>query len=297
MSSATTAGFGPVIIEAAINGATRKSTNPNVPTTTAEIVADALACLEEGAGIVHNHIGLVGGSGEDAARDYLAVWRAVLAERPDALWYPTVNIGPPPAWYDHITPLAQSGAMRMSICDPGSVNLGRTRDGVPAGGFVYANSFDDIAHQIRLCHEHGLGPSIAVYEPGFLRTVLAYHRAGRLPVGSFVKLYFSSDIGLTGAAFGLAPTVRALDAYLELLDGTGLTWAVSVAGGDLARSVVCAEALARGGHLHVGLEFYGGDRTPTNAELVRDAAGACARAGRPVATCNQSAEILGLPAV
>src|ERR1700756_2923652 len=45
-----------VIIEAAINGATSKTVNPNVPITEDEIVADALACFEAGAAIVHQHI-------------------------------------------------------------------------------------------------------------------------------------------------------------------------------------------------------------------------------------------------
>ena len=46
-----------VIIEAAINGGTPKSRNPNTPRTPAEIVADALKCFAAGAGIPapHNH--------------------------------------------------------------------------------------------------------------------------------------------------------------------------------------------------------------------------------------------------
>jgi 3-keto-5-aminohexanoate cleavage enzyme len=284
-----------VIIEAAINGATTKSRNPNVPISDDELVADAHACFDAGASIVHHHLAVDGLSGADAAEAYLGVWRRVLADRPEALWYPTINIGPASHWYDHITPLAQSGLLRMSLSDPGSVNLGRRRDGVPAGSFVYANSFDDIAHQFALCRDHQLGPSIAVYEPGFLRAVLAHHHAGTLPKGSFVKLYLSSDQGLTGTPFGLPPTVTALAAYLELLAGTGLTWAVSAVGDDLARTEVCRAALDAGGHLHVGLEFYRGDRTPTNAELVGEAANACAAVGRPVASCDRAAAILGLP--
>jgi uncharacterized protein (DUF849 family) len=184
----------------------------------------------------------------------------------------------------------------MSLSDPGSVNLGSASgDGVPSGAFVYANSFDDIAHQLALCHEHQLGPSFAIYEPGFLRAVVAYDRAGQLPAGSFVKLYLSEDAGLTGSPFGLPPTATALAAYLELLDGTDLPWAVSVVGGDVMASEVSTIAIEQGGHLHLGLEFYGGDRTPTNVELVQEAVAACAAAGRPIATSDQAAELLGLP--
>jgi len=284
-----------VIIEAAINGATRKSTNPNVPISAEEIAADAIACLDAGAAIIHNHIPLTSISGEEAATAYLEAWRVVLSERPDALWYPTANFGPHEHWYSHIPPLASSGLLRMTLCDPGSVNLGAERDGLPAGSFVYANSFNDVAHQLALCHEHALAPSIAIYEPGWLRTVLAYQRAGQLPAGAWIKLYMSSDRGISGTAFGLPPTMRALEAYLELLDGTDLPWAISVPGGDVIAGEICRPALAAGGHLHVGLEFFGGDRTPTNVELVQEAVRACEAAGRPVASCTDAAAILGMP--
>jgi uncharacterized protein (DUF849 family) len=45
----------------------------------------------------------------------------------------------------------------------------------------------------------------------------------------------------------------------------------------------------------VGLEFYGGDRTPTNVDLVTEAAELCQRFGRTVATPDEAAQILGLP--
>jgi uncharacterized protein (DUF849 family) len=286
---------GAVIIEAAINGATTKARNPNVPISDDELVADALTCFDAGAAIVHHHVALKDATGIEAAESYLRVWRRVLAERPAALWYPTVNLGPPDHWYDHIAPLAESGLLRMSLSDPGSVNFGRLRAGVPAGAYVYVNSFDDIAHQLALCREYQLGPSIAIYEPGFLRAVLAHQRAGTLPGGAFVKLYMCSDAGLTGTPFGLPPTVTALAAYLELLEGTELPWAASAVGADVVRTEVCRAALDAGGHLHVGLEFYGGDRTPTNAQLVREAVDACAAARRPVASCEEAAAILGLP--
>jgi uncharacterized protein (DUF849 family) len=285
----------PVIIEAAINGVTPRTRNPHVPITPEEIVDDALACVDAGAAIIHHHIDRPGISEAEAADRYLQAWRPVLARRPDALIYPTIHMGPPLS-YEHQPILAASGLARIGIVDPGSVNLGaRGRDGTPVGGFVYANPFDTIARAFEICREHRLGPSMAIYEPGFLRTVMAWWEMGRLPIGGLVKLYFSTGSGYLGAPFGLPPTEKALDAYLEILGDSGLPWAVSIVGGDLGASPVARLALERGGHLHVGLEFYGGDRQPTNVELVTEAVKACADAGRPVATPDEAAVILGLP--
>jgi 3-keto-5-aminohexanoate cleavage enzyme len=289
----------PVIIEAAINGATPKTRNPHVPISSAELVEDALACFEAGASIVHLHCNPVGGPDDEVAERYLEAFRPVWAERPDALIYPTVNFGAAGMSFGHLPLLAKEG-VRVGLLDPGSVNLGRSGDdGRLTGSFVYANSFDRIGEIFALHEELQLGPSLAIYEPGFLRATLAWHRAGRLPAGTMVKLYLSTEQGLTGAPFGLPVTAKALEAYLEMLDGTGLPWAVSAAGGDIGRSEVARLALQRGGHLHLGLEFYGdpsgAGRTPTNVELVNEAVAVCAEEGRPVASCAEAAQILGLP--
>lgn len=283
-----------VIIECAINGATSKAANPNVPVEPAEIATDALACIEAGAAIVHNHIDRYGLTEDEAAQRYLEGWRPVLEARPDALLYPTVHFGAS-ITYEHLVPLAAAG-LRVGLADPGSVNLGGTDDdGIPQGGFVYTNTFASIERAFEICRRERLGPSLAIYEPGFLRAALAWRRAGRLPQGSMIKLYFATDRGYLGAPFGLPPTVRALDAYLEILEGCDVPWAVSVVGGDVVASEIARPALERGGHLHLGLEFYGGDRLPTNAELVREAVALCDAVGRPVATPDQAASILDLP--
>lgn len=284
-----------VIIEAAINGATSKDDNPNVPITAEEIAADALACFAAGAGIVHAHCNPPGGPDDEVAERYLSAFRLVWAERPGALIYPTINFGSGGLSFGHLRPMASQG-LRVGLLDPGSVNLGRTGDdGLPAGAFVYATSFDRIKEVFALHEELRLGPSLAIYEPGFLYTTLRYWKAGRLPAGTMAKFYLSTERGLMGAPFGLPPTRAALDAYLDLLGDAPIPWAVSVVGGDLGRSDVARYALERGGHLHLGLEFYGGDRTPSNVELVQEAVALCESAGRPVATGEDAAEILGLP--
>lgn len=296
----------PVIIEAAINGGSTKARNPHTPTTPEEIAADALACIAAGAAIVHNHIDRVMVPGDESAARYLEGWAPVLAQRPDALLYPTTNFGPGvEGAYAHMAPLAATGALAIGIIDPGSVNFGQIGDdGVPmAPGLVYTNSFGDIRHQRDLCEELRLGPSIAIFEPGFLRTAMRYRAAGMMPRGAMIKLYFGGHAGYPtggaaggGAAFGLPPTLTALDAYCELMEERTVPWSVAVIGGDLFdHRDVALEALARGAHLHVGLEDHVGARTPTNLELVEEAVALCADAGRPVATIAEAAAILDLP--
>jgi 3-keto-5-aminohexanoate cleavage enzyme len=295
----------PVIVEAAINGTTTKARNRNVPRLPDEIADDARRCLEAGAAIVHNHIDLVAVPGAESAARYLEGWAPVLAARPDALLYPTTNFGPGvEGAYAHLEPLVETAGLRIGIIDPGSVNLGGVDDDdLPAApGFVYSNSFGDIHYQAELCARLQIGPSMAIFEPGWLRAALAWWRAGRLPRGAMVKLYFGGDHGYPttgsergGAPFGLPPTLRALDAYCELLDGCDLPWSVAVIGGDLLASPIVVPALERGAHLHVGLEDHAGDRTPTNEELVREAVARCADVDRPVATGADAAEILDLP--
>lgn len=286
---------GPVIIEAAINGGTTKEQNPNVPRSDDEIAADALACLEAGASIIHTHANPVG-KAEEVAEAYLASWRPALTARPDALVYPTVAFRDGRINVDHLAVLAEREATRIGILDPGSVNLGGAIDGLPVGGFVYANSFDDIAAMMRLHDEHRLGPSFAIYEPGFLRAALAWWRAGRLPAGSMFKFYLATERGLMGAPFGLPPTTQALDVYLSMLEGCPVPWAVSVVGGDVVASGLAEHAVRRGGHIHLGLEFFhDAERRPTNVELVGEAVALCERLDVPVASCDEAAAILGLP--
>ena len=236
------------------------------------------------------------GQGPEASADaYQAGWESVLAARPDALIYPTVDYDDKGVSYEHLAVLAKRGCLRIGICDPGSINLGGMGERGPEG-IVYANSYEVIGRCLDIQAEHGLGPSFAIYEPGFLRTVLAFHRKGRVPPGAMLKFYFSTEHGLFGAPFGLPPTLQALDMYLDILGDCPMPWAVSVVGGDAGRSEVAAAALERGGHLHVGLEFFHGERQPSNVELVLEAVALCEKHGRPVATPAQAAGILGLPA-
>jgi uncharacterized protein (DUF849 family) len=284
----------PLIIEAAINGATPPALNPNVPRSVAEIVECACACIAAGAAIVHHHNddGLL--DGRHATQPYRDAWTAIYRRHPDAVLYPTMGGGGPHTRiedrYAHVEELAEAGLLRLALIDPGSVSLGpMDADGLPAAiDLVYQNTFADVRYMADVCRARGLGAHVSIFEPGFLRVALAYHAAGRLPPAK-IQLYFGGPT----LPFGLPPTAASLDAYLAMLADSGLPWMVGVLGGDVTETLA-EQAIARGGHVRVGLEDYAGPRRQSNEELVTEIVEMAKHAGRPLATPAQAAALLGL---
>ena len=274
--------MGPAIIEVALNGTTTKDCNPHVPRAPAEITSDALACIDAGATIVHNHNDepMWVHDGVHRAEPYLEAWRPILERHPDVQLYATQASGGPgiaieTRWAHHAA-LARAGVLRVGLIDPGSVNLGDR---------VYVNTAPDARYAAERCAELGLTASVSIFDPSFLRAALTLP----LPPGTMIKLYFGGD----ALPFGLPPTEPSLDAYLAMLDGSGLQWLVAVLGGDVVGCGLAALALERGGHIRVGLEDHAGARTPSNVELVQEAAEAVAASGRRVVTAAETRALLG----
>jgi uncharacterized protein (DUF849 family) len=286
------------VLEVALNGVTGPARNRAAPRLPEEIARDALACLDAGAAIVHTHAHEPALPPAAAAALYAAAYRPILSARPDAILYPTAGLGATfEARWGHHELLAEEGLIRQGLFDPGSVNLGEgDRDGKPLDlDFVYRNGPDDVRAMAAGCARLGLGPSVAVFEPGFLRAAVAYRRAGLLPRGALVKLYFIERGYLAGGAphFGVPPIREALDLYLAMLGDAGLPWAVAVLGGSLLDSPLAGFALERGGHLRVGLEDH--PDAAGNREEVARARALCERHGRRLATPAEAAGILDLP--
>ncbi len=227
--------------------------------------------------------------------------KKVREARPDAILYPTVVLSDDQAErFAHLSWLAEAGVAQMASLDPGTTNMAVVGPkGLPVHDFVYANSYSEIRYAFDIFSKLGLGASMALYDPSFCRAVLAWHRAGKLPRGSFTKFYFSGDHDFMtgkpgGINFGFDATEKALDAYVEMLDGTGLPWAAAVLGGDLVGCGLARHVLELGGHLRIGLEDYGGPDQPTNLDLLEAAVALCHEVGRPIATPTQTRKILGM---
>ena len=293
----------PLIIECALNGASSQETNPRVPISGEELLADMLAVFEAGAAIAHQHDAIgPDGTADDMAAMSLELYRAVLAEWPDALLYPATAWGGSlqERWRHHAV-LAEAGVLRTGFVDPGSVNLQvLDDDGVLAPlEFVYAHTPAEIRWWYEECERLRLAPNMSIFEPGFLQVALAYERADRMPAGAYVRFYFGGGEYLKSKpgpfSFGMPPTEPCLDAYLSMLEGSRLPWFVAVLAGDCVGSGIAQLAIERGGHVRVGLEDAAGARSESNAELVAEVAELARAAGRPVATPAEAAKLLGVP--
>jgi uncharacterized protein (DUF849 family) len=261
--------------------------NPAVPRTPGEIAECALECLDRGAAIVHNHNDEpnVGGPARHDPAPYAEAWTEILAHHPRALLHPTVrgrsDDAPIEDRYSHLTVLYDAGLLPMASADPGIVCI---------GPFVYGNTASDAAYMFDWCRTRDLPVHVSVFEPGFLRAVLAHRQAGTLPRQVKIQLYFGDAV-----PFGLPPTRTSLDAYLAMLDGTRLAWMVGVMGGDVVASGMAAQAIDAGGHVRVGLEDFHGHTNPTNEDLVTRAVGLVRELGCEVATSEQARELLQPP--
>ena len=266
-----------VWLEVALNGPWGQRLQPGIPVTAAEIVDQALACIDTGATIVHFHAyDPDTGRQRDTYELYAPIIERIRNARPQAIVYPTIPIaGGPDARepltgaqrYEAVEKLADAGLLEWAVVDPGSVNLAGYRE-LRHGkfGFTYANPPDHVLYGLKLCARSRLVPSYAIYEPGFMR----YGAAMRLAVPGapqpVYRLMFSDEM-----AFGLPPEEYALEAYLTLLaqEASGAAWMVAGLGVDIAPLV--GPAVREGGHVRVGLEDAPLACTKSNAALVQEA--------------------------
>jgi 3-keto-5-aminohexanoate cleavage enzyme len=276
----------PLFIESAIT-----PYRPGEPTRNADgTVATANECLAAGARIIHYHHDFRLNA-EDSLAEMIAISKGILAEHPAAVLYPDfIKARTHAEKITHFIPLASAGMIGLLPVDPGSVMFGGYDDeGRPVTATRFGTTFDDAKEAVAVSVETGIGLSIGVYEPGNLRFALAHAAAGTLPPGSMVKLYFGGthsiyDLGRPAPNFGLPPTKASLDAYLGMLEDTGIAWSAGVIGGPVLDTPLARYALERGGHLRIGTEDAAGLSPATDREMVEAAVALANEVGRPLAT-------------
>jgi 3-keto-5-aminohexanoate cleavage enzyme len=92
--------------------------------------------------------------------------------------------------------------------------------------------------------------------------------------------------------FGLPPTIKSLEAYLEMIKDVRANWFAATLGGDNLPLVPVIVSL--GGHVRVGLEDYqyAHDGQLTNSQITERAASVICAMGHQVATPAEARKML-----
>jgi uncharacterized protein (DUF849 family) len=294
----------PVILECAINGGTTKAKNPLAPGPPAEHTAEIIRCLDAGATIVHSHSNEPNEDPNIAVQPYIEAYKPVWKKHPHAILYATANFDPKvynqtrKVWPGgiqcvHHRLLAEAGLANMVLLDTGVCPLAVfDKQGVPgpdSGFFWYGFWPEDIRYILKVCKDLGTGASISVFEPGWMKNVVAMVRAGTLPRGSKLNIYFASD-----RYSGFAPAIpEALELYLKMMEGLNLKWSVGYIGNKSVMDTPLARmALERGGSFRVGLEDW--PNGTSNVEQLNRAKEIINAVGRPVVTGAEAIKYLDI---
>lgn len=285
-----------LIIEVRMNETARKDANPNVPYTPDEIVADAIACAEAGAAIVHFH-------GRDADGNETSdpeVYRQIVSgirEKSDVLIHPTLGQffggAGPDERMAHIKALAEMGlAPDMAPLDTGSNNIDMFdwQAGEFVGdGAVYVNTGANLRYMAGRMREWGIRPQLCSWSIPNLRLAGAFLAAGLVPAPAFVTLVLSGERGIMGHP----ATEAGLRAYLDNMPDEAMEWSVLCGGREIFD--LLPMILREGGHVSAGLgdTTYASLGQPTNADVVRAIAAMAREHGREVATPEEARMMLG----
>jgi 3-keto-5-aminohexanoate cleavage enzyme len=277
MTTMTTAQPKTLITVAPTGAETAKADFPALPTTLTELVDTAVRCERAGAAMIHLHI-------RDAEhRPTLDLQR--LADAVTAIRESTTLI----------VQLSTGGSVhdpledRLKVLDAEPDSCSLTMGTTNFGDDVFLNPWPFVTELYQLSQEREVVPEFELFDLGH---VAALHRlldAYGLPFGE--RVHCDLVMGVPG---GMPGTADALVASVAALPGAVTSWSAT----GIGRSTlpVALAALAKGGHLRVGMEdtltLARGVPVSSNDELVRRAAGLADLAQRPAMSTDQARDLL-----
>lgn len=225
-----------LLITVAPTGAeTTKADCPQLPTTLEELVATGQECEAAGAGMIHVHIR------DDDHRPSLDAGRlketvAALRENTDLV----VQLSTGGSVHD---PLEQRLRVLDAEPDSCSITMGTTN----FGDDVFSNPWPFITELYQLSQERRVVPEFELFDLGQVHALGRLLDKFGLPYGGTVHCDF-----VMGVPGGMPGTADALVAAVAMLPDTTTSWAAT----GIGRSTlpVAMTALAKGGHLRVGME-------------------------------------------
>ncbi len=259
-----------------------KAMTPMVPISVDEIVDDVLGCAALGVSIVHIHARDDQGRPTPDPEVYSEILQRIRQERPDLILCVTTSGRTHPRVEDRSAVLDLPGDLKpdMASLTLGSMNFARTAS---------VNSPETIQALGQRMLDRGIRPELEVFEAGMINYGKYLMKKGLLESPG----YFNLLLGNIATAQATEPT---LDLMLESLP-EGATWALAGIGD--CQLQVHRWAIARGGHVRVGLEdniYFDEERTTlaSNRMQVQRIVDLADEYGREVSTPNETRSTLGL---
>ena len=272
----------PLILTAAITGAeTCRKDQPNLPITPEEQAAEALACFEAGARIIHLHVRDDEGNPTQSLERFEAAITAIKSAVPEIIVQISTGGAVGEDFEKRLAPLCLKP--EMATLNAGSLNFGND---------VFINRPPDIVRLAEAFKEYQVVPEVEVYESSMIDYVAKLIKKG---VITHSPLHIQFVLGVPGGMNGSPKNVVYMAYHLKELIPSA-TWAV--AGIGQYHIPASLTAMVMGGHIRVGFEdniyYHKGVLAESNAQLVARMARIAAEIGRPLATPAQAREILGL---
>lgn len=266
-----------LIITAALTGAeVTKDIQPSLPVSPDEIAEAAYECYKAGASIVHIHARDEEGNPTQSFEVYKEIKEKIEAKC-NVIVQPSTGGA---TWHtpeERLQPVELKPEMATLSC--GTCNFGNE---------VFMNSGEYIEKFAIRMQELGVKPEIEVFERGMIENAKRLIKKGLLKEPA----HFDFVLGVPGACPGTPEDLMHMKSCLP----AGSTW--TVAGIGRSETPLATMAIILGGHVRVGFEdnvYYSkGILAKSNAELVERVVRLANELGRPVATPDETRELLGL---
>jgi uncharacterized protein (DUF849 family) len=269
-----------LMITVAPTGAeTAKAECPQLPTSIAELVAEAKAAEASGASLVHVHVR------DDQHQPTLDVAR--LKDTVAALKGQTsliVQLSTGGSVHDPL-------AARLAVLDAEPESCSLTCGTVNFGGEIFVNPWPFMVDLFVKARDLQVVPEFELFDVGHVHAMARLLETQGLPYGG--KVHCDLVLGVPGAMPG---TAQALAAMVAALPVQVTSW--SATGIGRSHLTVLAGALAFGGHIRVGMEdnliYAKGRPVQSNAELVARAVRVAAELQRPILTPSEARTLLAI---
>jgi 3-keto-5-aminohexanoate cleavage enzyme len=249
---------------------------PTLPVTLDELIETAKACEKAGAAMIHVHIR---GADTEPTLDLGRLKDTVSALRAETSLVVQLSTG------GAVTDPYED-RIRVLDAEPDSCSL--TCGTVNFGEDVFMNPWPFMVDLYQLTQEREVVPEFELFDLGHVASLNRLLDKFGLPYGGQIHcdLVMGVPGGMPGTADALVTAVNALPA--------GASW--SATGIGRTSMPVALAALAKGGHLRVGMEdtltFAKGQPVRDNAQLVERAAQLAVIAGHPAMTPAEARTLL-----